>query len=207
MRDESVLKEIKEEVFSQQDIKLSEQDPLFTLIIANQRVLDNFSRPFTQALKEMPGKISDSLNLLVSAVEDAEGTAEKLMANTQASLKSLAKDEVELAALQVQRKLEYSVVNTLAKANLEIQEIEKRVKSISSNYSDPKAMTINIVLAGVIATLLIIFSAGLYVLYDRGMESREAADYWYKKHMKQQRAIDGLPAVTKKKILDELKSD
>ncbi|MNF06048.1 hypothetical protein D3C80_2059210 [compost metagenome] len=68
-------------------------------------------------------------------------------------------------------------------------------------------MTINIVLAGVIATLLLIFSAGLYVLYDRGMESREAADYWYKKHMKQERAIDGLPAIAKKKILDELKSD
>ncbi|MNR04625.1 hypothetical protein D3C85_1206020 [compost metagenome] len=207
MRDESVIKEVKDEVFSQQDIKLSEQDPLFTLIIANQRVLDNFSRPFTQTLKEMPGAISDSLNRLVSAVEDAEGTAEKLMANTQASLKSLAKDGVELAALQVQRKLEYSVVNTLANANLEIQEIEKRVKSISSNYRDPKAMTINIVLAGVIATLLLIFSAGLYVLYDRGMESREAADYWYKKHMKQERAIDGLPAIAKKKILDELKSD
>jgi hypothetical protein len=205
MESGALLRGIKAEVLLQQGTKLSTDDPLFSLIIANQEILNNFSAPFTLALKELPGNIEQSLSKIVMAVEEAEKTTDYLMAETKGALNATA--NFELAAVQqlIKENIEGSVGGALARAQHEIQALETRIRSLSGSFRDARAVTINIVLSGVVAALLVLFAVGIYVLHGAGMDNRNLAEYWQQQYNKQEKAISSLPLAAQSQFKKALK--
>lgn len=200
MENNELFQELKSDVFLRLGIKLSDQDPIFAMVLANQAVMKTFSDPIVTAVEGIPEALDGSLNIIASAVEEAEKTAITLMSETKGVMVALSKLEVEAAHNRIVDAVEQSVGTVLGRVKADVTALESKIKSLGSNFRDTKSMTVNVVLACVVGLLLLLFSAGIYVLYDVGIESRKSADFWQKEFAKQQKVINTLPPSVKKQF-------
>lgn len=200
MENNELFQEIKTDVFLRLGIKLSDQDPIFAMVMANQAVMKTFSDPIVTAVEGIPEALDGSLNIIASAVEEAEKTAITLMSETKGVMAALSKLEVEAAHNRIIDAVEQSVGTALGRVKADVSALEVKVKSLGSNFRDTKSMTVNIVLSCVVCLLLTLFSVGIYSIYDAGIESRKSADFWQKEFAKQQKVINTLPPAMKKQF-------
>jgi uncharacterized protein (DUF1501 family) len=200
MENNELFQQVKSDVFLRLGIKLSDQDPIFAMVMANQAVMKTFSDPIVTAVEGIPEALDGSLNIIASAVEEAEKTAVALMAETKGVMVALSKLEVEAAHNRIVDAVEQSVGTVLGRVKGDVSALEAKIKSLGSSFRDTKSMTVNIVLACVVGLLLLLFSAGTYVLYDVGIESRKTADFWQKEFAKQQKVINSLPPSVRKQF-------
>lgn len=202
MENNELFQQIKSDVFLRLGIKLSDQDPIFAMVLANQATMQTFSGPIVSAIESIPDVLEGSLNIIATAVEEAEKTAGTLTAETKALLVALSKVEIESAHQRIREAVESSVDKALAKSlnrvHADVQAIESKLKSTGANLRDRKASLLNLVLAGALFTLIGAFSLGLYVLYDIGMSNRNSAEFWKGKYSEQQDVINTLPPSVKK---------
>ena len=202
MENNELFQQIKSDVFLRLGIKLSDQDPIFAMVLANQATMQTFSGPIVSAIESIPDVLEGSLNIIATAVEEAEKTAGTLTAETKALLVALSKVEIESAHQRIREAVEGSVdkalANSLNRVHADVQAIESKLKSTGANLRDRKASLLNLVLAGALFTLIGAFSLGLYVLYDIGMSNRNSAEFWKGKYSEQQDVINTLPLSVKK---------
>lgn len=202
MENSELFQQIKSDVFLRLGIKLSDQDPIFAMVLANQATMQTFSGPIVSAIESIPDVLEGTLNIIATAVEEAEKTAGTLTAETKALLVALSKVEIESAHQRIREAVESSVdkalANSLNRVQADVQAIESKVKSMGANFRDRKASLLNLVLAGALFTLIGVFSLGLYVLYDIGVSNRNSAEFWKGKYSEQQDVISNLPPSVKK---------
>ena len=202
MDNSEIFQQIKSDVYLNLGIKLSDQDPIFAMVLANQATMQTFKQPIVSAIESIPEVLEGTLNIIAAAVENAEKTAGTLTAETKALLVALSKVETEAAHQRIREAVESSVDKALGKTlnrvQVDIHEIEGKVKSLGGNFRDKKASLLNLVLAGSLFTLISVFSLGLYVLYDIGMSNRNSAEFWKEKYIEQQDVISSFPPSVKK---------
>lgn len=202
MDNSELFQQIKSDVFLRLGIKLSDQDPIFAMVLANQATMKTFSAPIVSAIESIPDILEGSLNIIANAVEDAEKTAASLTAETKGVMIALSKIEVEAAHRRISDAIESSIdkalTNSLGRIQIDVQSIEGKVKTLGSSFRDKRASTLNMVLAAGLVVVMSVFSAGLYVLYDVGMNNRDNAEFWKDQYGQQQQIINTLPPATKK---------
>ena len=202
MENSELFQQIKSDVFLRLGVKLSDQDPIFAMVLANQATMQTFSGPIVSAIESIPEALEGTLNIIATAVEEAEKTAATLSAETKALLVALSKVEIEAAHLRIREAIESSVDKALAsslnRVQVDVLAIEGKVKSMGGNFRDKKASLLNLVLAGALFSLIGLSSLGLYMLYDIGMDNRIAADIYKAKFKEQAHIISTLPPPVKK---------
>ncbi|RMV31705.1 hypothetical protein ALP14_05003, partial [Pseudomonas amygdali pv. myricae] len=72
MNDNEISKLIRESVFSETGIRLSEQDPVISVILANKMLLNEAGGALHEVVRDIPNAIESSIEKIVLAVEDSE---------------------------------------------------------------------------------------------------------------------------------------
>jgi hypothetical protein len=199
---DELFEQIKMDVFSYLGIKLSNQDPIFAMVMANQAAMKTFSAPIIEAIESIPRVLESSLNIIADAVEEAEKSAGLLTVETKAVLTALAKVELDSAHRRitdaVERSADSAVTASLQRVQGEVVKLEANLRTIGTNPQGKKTFAANIILAGAILGLVVFFSAATYVLYDIGIDNRKAANFWRSQYSDQQDVIGTLPPTYKK---------
>lgn len=199
-----LFQDIKRDVFMQIGVKISDLDPLFAMVIANQTAMRTFAKPVSDAIESLPGELEKSIEIIAAAVEEAENSANTLIAETKSNMFALAKMEIEGVHQRIGAAIEKSVDEALgtsvARLKTDLGALEGKVKSLSSSYRDKRAMTLCLALATGLVVLMCFFGVGTYMLYKAGSENQKAADFWRDEYSQQQRVINTLPPAFKKQF-------
>lgn len=78
-RQTDVLDEVRKRALAELNIKVSREDPVFSVVFATEAVLERMTEPLVLAVKQIPGEMGISIEKIASAVEDAEQTVERLV--------------------------------------------------------------------------------------------------------------------------------
>lgn len=202
--DETLLKDIKIEVYSQLGMKLSDQDPLFALLLANQQAMRFFSRPIIDAVESIPSLFEASLDKVATAVEEAEKTTDQLVNETKSNLYALCKVELDAAHLRLKEGLVVSIdqvlKESLAQVSVEVSDLERRVKGLSSNIGVKKAFMTNVLLSVSLLATLSVSAVAIYGLYSAGASNLSDARSWRAAYDSQREVIDKLPPQVRKQF-------
>lgn len=175
--------EIKAWLLLKEGIKLSDDDPVFAYLLANQRVLELFSNPILTAIAELPKALEASLQTLALAVEASEKASSDLSVQTQGALRGIAKVELESAhgglKEAIQGTVERLLTTHLEQANKEVSKLERQMKSLGSVSNRGKSSLVTTCLALSLLVVTCVSSAGGYVLYQAAQENKRAAQYWH----------------------------
>lgn len=179
---------IKTAVLLEQGLKLSDEDPIFSYLIANQAVLDDFSRPIADAIAALPSALGESVHVLVAAVEECEGAATDLINKTQGEIRGIARVEVESAHLAVKEAVQDSVnqllIRSLDTVKAELTDVERRAKAASTGLGGARSQLLTTSLAVSLAIVLAVSSVTCFALYRSVGEQQKAAAHWYEQAMK-----------------------
>lgn len=199
-----LFEQIKLDIFRQLGVKVSDLDPLFAMVIANQIAMRTFSKPVSDAIESLPTALEKSVDIIAAAVEEAENTSERLVAETKSNMFALAKIELEGVHQRIATAIEKGVDDALGKSVVrlksELSALEVKVKGVASSYRDKRAITLCVALATGLVVLIGFFGVGLYLLYKAGDDNRKAADFWRDEFSQQQRIINTLPPAFKKQF-------
>lgn len=202
--DETLLKDIKVDVYSQLGMKLSDQDPLFAFLLANQRAMRFFSKPIIDAVESIPSLFEASLDKVATAVEEAEKTTDELVSETKSNLYALCKVELEAAHLRLKEGLVVSLdqvlKESLEKVSVEVSDLERRVKGLSSNVGVKKAFMTNVLLAVALIATLSVSAVAMYGLYSVAASNLADARSWRDAYDSQRTKIDKLPPQIRKQF-------
>ncbi|WP_426102938.1 hypothetical protein [Pseudomonas sp. PSPC3-3] len=206
-----LFEQIKMDVFAGLGMKLSNQDPIFAMVMANQAAMRTFSAPIVEAIESIPQVLESSLNIIADAVEEAEKSAGLLTIETKAVLAALAKVELDSAHRRitdaVERSADSAVTASLQRMQGDVVKLEANLRSMGTNPQGKKTFAANIILAGAILGLVGVFSAASYVLYGIGIDNRNSAEFWRSQYSDQQRVIGALPPTYKKLFGSQGKTD
>lgn len=206
-----LFEQIKMDVFAGLGIKLSNQDPIFAMVMANQAAMRTFSAPIVEAIESIPLVLESSLNIIAGAVEEAERSAGQLTTETKAVLAALSKVELESAHRRINEAVEQSVdlavTGSLQRVKSEVVKLETDLRSLGTHTQSRKTLFANLLLSAVVLSLVGVFSTAAYVLYNVGIDNRDAADYWHSKFSDQQQIVKTLPPTYKKLFVEQRKPD
>lgn len=206
-----LFEQIKMDVFAGLGIKLSNQDPIFAMVMANQAAMRTFSAPIVEAIESIPMVLEGSLNIIAGAVEEAERSAGQLTTETKAILAALSKVELESAHRRindaVEKSVDVAVTGSLQRLKGEVVKLETDLRSLGTYPQGKKTFLANLTLSAVVLSLVGVFSTAAYVLYGVGIDNRDAADYWRTKFSEQQQVVGTLPPTYKKLFVEQRKSD
>lgn len=202
--DSELFEEIKLDVYQKLNYKLSDDDPIFAIVLANQKAITYFARPIVEAVESIPGIFESSLEKIATAVEIAEATADQLISETKSNLFAISKVEIEAAHSRLKDSLAAGIDQLLAEAlgrvSGEVAELERRVKSTSSQTGMKKSFILNLVLAAGLLMTIAASSSALYALYSVGAKNLSDARYWRSEYDAQRDLIDKLPPSVKKQF-------
>ncbi|MEQ0866923.1 hypothetical protein [Pseudomonas aeruginosa] len=81
-----VLEEVRKRALTELDIKISRDDPVFSLVFANEAVLERMTDPLVLAVKQIPEEMGISIERIAAAVENAEQTVDRLVEEGKSAL-------------------------------------------------------------------------------------------------------------------------
>ncbi|MBX4139532.1 hypothetical protein K1567_27355 [Pseudomonas sp. S5F11] len=204
-----LFEQIKMDVFAGLGIKLSNQDPIFAMVMANQAAMRTFSAPIVEAIESIPLVLESSLNIIAGAVEEAERSAGQLTTETKAVLAALSKVELESAHRRIKDAVELSVdsavTGSVQRLKSEVVKLETDLRSLGAHTKSKRTFFANLLLSSAVLVLLGVFSTAAYVLYGVGIDNRDAADYWRSKYSDQQQIVGTLPPTYKKLFVEQRK--
>lgn len=160
------------------------------------------------AIKEVPVTLklsmSDSLEIIAQAVGDAESTSKQLQDATNESIKATATRVAFEAGSElssaIQRSLGNSFEPALNRASTKIDELQKRVESLSGSIRDVHATRMNyILLIGFALTVLSSLGAVSWLAIE-SQERNETNKWLYTEYKAQRIFIESLPPNIKKKF-------
>ncbi|WP_324729643.1 hypothetical protein [Pseudomonas chlororaphis] len=204
MKSDELLQTIRTEILLQFGVKVSELDPMFATVLANKIAMKAFTQPIVSAVESIPGLIEASLEVVASAVEEAEKTADTLVAETKANLFAVSKLELEASHQRIKEAIGTIVESTLAESLGRVQSdftaLQRNVKEVSGQFRGKNAARVNIILSGALVLLLGLFSTGMFALYTVGMENLKDAQAWKALYEEQQSVVRDLPPAIKKQF-------
>lgn len=175
--------QIKTTVMLDQGVKLSDADPLFSYLIANKIVLDDFNVPIMAAISALPEALGESVRIIAEAVESSEKAASDLALQTQGALRAIGKVELESAQRATQAAIQETVATILADAlqgaGKQITDLERRAKDVGGGFSRARSLVVTSCLSVALAAMVAISSVGGFALYQWGQEHSKAAAYWH----------------------------
>ncbi|HHM9659616.1 hypothetical protein CAZ14_33770 [Pseudomonas aeruginosa] len=107
-RQTDVLDEVRKRALAELNIKVSREDPVFSVVFATEAVLERMTEPLVLAVKQIPGEMGISIEKIASAVEDAEQTVERLVEEGKAALAEVRDTEAKKLVKVVRESLEGS---------------------------------------------------------------------------------------------------
>ena len=175
--------DIKAEVFKRLNIKLTDDDPIFAYLVANDQVLESFSKPIFDAIEALPGALGESVLAIAGAVEVCEQAATDLIKQTQGELRGIARVEVESAHVAVKEAVTASVnqllTQSLVTVKNELAEVERRAKSVGSGWASARSQVVTTCLAISLAAVVAVSLVVGFALKHSADEQEKAAAYWH----------------------------
>ncbi|HCF3507874.1 TPA: hypothetical protein NIC68_006018 [Pseudomonas aeruginosa] len=107
-RQTDVLDEVRKRALAELNIKVSREDPIFSVVFATEAVLERMTEPLVLAVKQIPGEMGISIEKIASAVEDAEQTVERLVEEGKTALAEVRDTEAKKLVKVVRESLEGS---------------------------------------------------------------------------------------------------
>ncbi|HBN9197449.1 TPA: hypothetical protein L3822_006185 [Pseudomonas aeruginosa] len=107
-RQTDVLDEVRKRALAELNIKVSREDPVFSIVFATETVLERMTEPLVLAVKQIPGEMGISIEKIASAVEDAEQTVERLVEEGKTALAEVRDTEAKKLVKVVRESLEGS---------------------------------------------------------------------------------------------------
>lgn len=107
-RQTDVLDEVRKRALAELNIKVSREDPVFSVVFATEAVLERMTEPLVLAVKQIPGEMGISIEKIASAVEDAEQTVERLVEEGKTALAEARDTEAKKLVKVVRESLEGS---------------------------------------------------------------------------------------------------
>ncbi|HBO8013941.1 TPA: hypothetical protein L5C45_006289, partial [Pseudomonas aeruginosa] len=107
-RQTDVLDEVRKRALAELNIKVSREDPVFSVVFATEAVLERMTEPLVLAVKQIPGEMGISIEKIASAVEDAEQTVERLVEEGKTALAEVRDTEAKKLVKVVRESLEGS---------------------------------------------------------------------------------------------------
>ena len=107
-RQTDVLDEVRKRALAELNIKVSREDPVFSVVFATEAVLERMTEPLVLAVKQIPGEMGISIDKIASAVEDAEQTVERLVEEGKTALAEVRDTEAKKLVKVVRESLEGS---------------------------------------------------------------------------------------------------
>ncbi|HHX6360251.1 TPA: hypothetical protein ACVGJE_006031 [Pseudomonas aeruginosa] len=107
-RQADVLDEVRKRALAELNIKVSREDPIFSVVFATEAVLERMTEPLVLAVKQIPGEMGISIEKIASAVEDAEQTVERLVEEGKTALVEVRDTEAKKLVKVVRESLEGS---------------------------------------------------------------------------------------------------
>ncbi|HBO4989134.1 hypothetical protein KUC79_30240 [Pseudomonas aeruginosa] len=107
-RQSDVLDEVRKRALAELNIKVSREDPVFSVVFATEAVLERMTEPLVLAVKQIPGEMGISIEKIASAVEDAEQTVERLVEEGKTALAEVRDTEAKKLVKVVRESLEGS---------------------------------------------------------------------------------------------------
>ncbi|PUA41475.1 hypothetical protein C5U62_31390 [Pseudomonas protegens] len=168
---DDVLEVIRANVLSKLDIKISKDDPIFSLVLANQAVLDRLADPLVLAVKQIPGEMGLGIEKIAAAVENAERTVEKLVEEGKTALADARANEAKKLLKFVRESLEFN-------------------KGVSHTKFS--------IIVGICLFFALSMTAIGGISYFAVKEASKDSEFWYKKWAAQDKKIQTLPPAIKK---------
>ncbi|HGN6195230.1 TPA: hypothetical protein ACKPNT_003385 [Pseudomonas aeruginosa] len=107
-RQTDVLDEVRKRALAELNIKVSREDPVFSVVFATEAVLERMTEPLVLAVKQIPGEMGISIEKIASAVEDAEQTVQRLVEEGKTALAEVRDTEAKKLVKVVRESLEGS---------------------------------------------------------------------------------------------------
>ncbi|EPO4288774.1 hypothetical protein ACUARH_005853 [Pseudomonas aeruginosa] len=107
-RQTDVLDEVRKRALAELNIKVSREDPVFSVVFATEAVLERMTEPLVLAVKQIPGEMGISIEKIASAVGDAEQTVERLVEEGKTALAEVRDTEAKKLVKVVRESLEGS---------------------------------------------------------------------------------------------------
>lgn len=148
--------------------------------------------------------MSDSLEIIAQAVGDAESTAKHLQEVTNESIKATAARVAFEAGSElsssIQQSLERTFEPALNRASAKVDDLQKRVETLSGNTRDVHATRFNyILLIGFVITLLLALGTVSWLAIV-SQENNETNKWFYSEYKAQRGIIESLPPDIKRKF-------
>jgi hypothetical protein len=210
MSDNALNTDIRNAVFSELGIRLSEHDPIFSVVLANKLMLGSAGEALHQVVRDIPSAIESSISKIVLAVEDSEKTVGSLRDETKGMLNALSKLEIEQTHKRIKEiavaDISKSVVDSTQLLQSAVVEAEKKIRDVSTGLRDSRLFIANLALSASLAFIILFSGIGLFIMYKSMAESRETSQFWYDKYQSQNEAVETLAPTVKKQVSDILKS-
>ncbi|MCY1291935.1 hypothetical protein D9M70_411420 [compost metagenome] len=199
--DEQQRELIAVEVFKRTGIALSTDDPVFVVADLCKEIIKNDTELYIdkqqavlKAIREIPGAISDAVEVVAQSVDRAEAVT-----------RELAEAAVEHAKAEATQAITAALAAHLSGANESIAELEQRLKSISSSLRDPKASRTNMVLG--LSLLLCTVSLPLSMLLQKSAldKAQQESSYYLREIAALERSIEQLPPMLREKIKQKVR--
>lgn len=210
MNEPDLINKIRNAVFEHHGVRLSQDDPIFTVILANKLMLNDAGGAIRETVNDLPQAITSAIEKIVLAVEDSEKTVGSLRIETKSMLAALAKMEVEEAHRRIRDIVAADASTALSQSTKSlqglIQNAEHKIKELNAGIRESKVFVANTLLSVTLTMVTLTACVGIYMLNAHANEQRESANLWFAENQKLERAVENLPPAYKKQVQDALKS-
>jgi len=148
--------------------------------------------------------ISDSLEMIASAVAEAESTAQKLQEASNEAIEATATRMAFEAGSELSSAIHQSLERTfepaLSKASAKVDELEKRLKALSGGVRDKHAVRMNYIMLSGFVVSMILTLLGLTWLSIISKQNDDTNKWFYNEYKEQRSVINTLPSEFKRKF-------
>jgi hypothetical protein len=189
------------EVFKRTGIALSADDPVFVvadickeIIKSDTELYIDKQQAVLKAIREIPGAISDAVEVVAKSVDRAEEIT-----------RELAEAAVEKAKAEATEAITAALTAHLNGANEGLAELERRMKVFSSSLQDPKSSRLNMILG--VSLLLCGLSLPMSMLLQKSaLDKAQLESAFYLRELASlERSIEQLPPMLREKIKQSAK--
>ncbi len=148
--------------------------------------------------------ISDSLQIIATAVAEAESTAQKLQEASKESIEATAtrmafEAGAELSSA-VHQSLEKTFEPALNKASAKVAELERRLESLSGVVRDKHTLRMNYILISGFVFSMLLSLCGVTWLAVISKQNDDTNKWFYNEYKEQRAVINSLPSEVKRKF-------
>ncbi|WP_271408132.1 hypothetical protein [Pseudomonas sp. Q1-7] len=194
--DEQQRELIAVEVFKRTGIALSADDPVFVvadlckeIIKSDTELYIDKQQAVLKAIREIPGAISDAVEVVAKSVDRAEEIT-----------RELAEAAVDKAKAEATEAITAALVAHLSGANDSLAELERRLKLVGSSLRAPKASRLNMVLGVSLLLCAVMLPLSMLIQQSALEKAQQESQYYLRELTTLERSIEQLPPMLQEKI-------